>query len=533
MGLARNDQRFAEEVSQFISSAQRELMLTTEENSLGIQRQIAGVVYPESMEQLRKLVQLASRHGVPLYPVSQGKNIGYGDRTPYQQGQVVVSLTKLNKIREYNPENGEVVVEPGVTQGQLAQFLKDRGAPYWADVTGASPDASILGNTLEAGFGHTPIGDHRKNILDMEVILTDGSLLRTGEMPSVGPDLATLFIQSNFGLVTAIKIPLFPIPEDTVTFVISFSTEPSFFKGIGVLKELRKAGVFNSLVHSGNATRALMTASPFPKECDPAHALSESECQAMINTKGLLKVGAWTTIGAIYGMKEEVKFKEKRLKAAFRGVGQVRVFTDRKIRWTDLLLNSKILKKFPSLNLARKSFASLKALHGILRGQPSSVPSENIYWRVKEQSRLGLAWFSPVIPATAQDAEKLLTLSRALFAKYGLEMPVTLTMINDRKMTAVFNICFDKSRPSEVALAHQAYQELSREVKTLGYGPYRLGILSDCEQAFESRKLNFLNVIKRALDPRHIMAPGRYGIGAVKQLKQRMPQIESRAEKTA
>jgi 4-cresol dehydrogenase (hydroxylating) len=336
MGLPRNDQGFAEEISQFIPSTDLDLNLTMEENSLGIRRQIAGVVYPQNLEQVRKLVHLASRHGIPLYPLSQGKNIGYGDRTPYQQGQVVVSLTKLNKIRDFNSENGEVIVEPGVTQGQLAQFLKDEGAPFWADITGASPDASILGNTLEAGFGHTPIGDHRKNILDMEVILADGSLLRTGEMPSVGPDLSALFIQSNFGIVTAIKIPLFPIPEITVTFVISFSTEPEFFKGIGVLKELRKTGVVNSLVHSGNSTRALMTASHFPTECDPTQALSESECQTILNKKSLVKVGVWTTIGAIYGFHEEVKFKVKRLKAAFKGVGQVRIFTDRKIRWTDL-----------------------------------------------------------------------------------------------------------------------------------------------------------------------------------------------------
>lgn len=515
MTYQRNDQMFLNEISQFMNSADHCLKLSNEENSLGMRRSIAGVICPRDLDQVKRIVRIALRHRVPLYPISQGKNIGYGERAPYQEGQVVLSLSNLNKIRDIDSENGEVVVEPGVTQAQLAQFLKERNVPFWADVTGASPEASILGNTLEAGFGHTPLGDHRKNILDMEVVLPDGSLMRTGEMPSVGPDLSQLFIQSNFGIVTAIKVPLFPIPERAITFVFSFATDADFFKGISPLKELRRQGVINSLIHSGNSTRALMTASRFPADRDPKESLSEGDCQSIINEHSLVKVGAWTTIGAVYGFNDEVAFKVKRIKLAMKGIAKVRFFTDRKIEMTDRLLNSTLLKKVKSLDLTRESFKSLKALHGILRGRPSNVPSENITWRVTEKEKLGLAWFSPVIPATAQDAEKLLTLTRAFYAKYKFEMPVTLTLINERKMTAVFNICFDKSQPKEVALAHKAYHELSGAVGALGYQPYRLGILSDAKAAFGEKKMKFLNTLKRVLDPACILAPGRYGIGTI------------------
>jgi 4-cresol dehydrogenase (hydroxylating) flavoprotein subunit len=91
-------------------------------------------------------------------------------------------------------------------------------------------------------------------------------------------------------------------------------------------------------------------------------------------------------------------------------------------------------------------------------------------------------------------------------------MPITLTLINEKKMTAVYNICFDKSKPEEVKRAHQAYLELSSTINALGYQPYRLGILSDAKAAMGEKKLNFLNTLKRALDPNNIMAPGRYGI---------------------
>jgi 4-cresol dehydrogenase (hydroxylating) len=503
---------FAAEITRLFAKEDFDLSSTYQDNSLAIERRTLGWIAPRTLEQVQQLVEVAARCQIALYPVSTGKNIGYGDQTPYQADQVVVSLRHLNRIRQLDLENGEVVVEPGVTQGQLAAYLKEQNAPFWADMTGASPDASIIGNTLEAGFGHTPLGDHRKHILDMEVILADGTLLQTGEMPSVGPDLSQLFVQSNFGIVTALRIPLLPIPEKCLTFTITFDSDEKFFAGVTILKQLRKTGVLSSLVHSGNSTRTLMTASAFPQDCDPAQTLNEEQCFQHLNKNSFIRIGAWNSIGAIYGFSDEVQGKMRRLKKALKGVAQVRVFDDRKIERTEWLLNLKVCQNLKGLRIARKSFATLKALHGILRGEPSSIPSENIFWRVQEKENLGLAWFSPVIPATAEDASRLLEISRAIFAKHSFEMPVTLTLINEKKMTAVYNISFDKSNPEEVTRARRAYHELSSTLLSFGYSPYRLGILSDASAALGETKKDFLQCLKRALDPQNILAPGRYGI---------------------
>lgn len=94
----------------------------------------------------------------------------------------------------------------------------------------------------------------------MEVLLADGRLLTTQEMPTPGPDLAQLFIQSNLGIVTAIRIPLFPVPEKVVTFTLSFESDEAFFDGMIRLRELRKAGVITSLLHTGNHRRWLKLA---------------------------------------------------------------------------------------------------------------------------------------------------------------------------------------------------------------------------------------------------------------------------------
>ena len=113
---------------------------------------------------------------------------------------------------ELNEKLGYVTVEPGVTQRQLFDFLREKRSRLWMDATGSSPDCSLIGNTLERGFGHTPYGDHFANVCGMEAILPNGEVLRTGfgGLPGAkaaqvyrwgaGPVLDGLFTQSNFGI---------------------------------------------------------------------------------------------------------------------------------------------------------------------------------------------------------------------------------------------------------------------------------------------------------------------------------------------
>ena len=484
-----------------------------ETNTLSIARSVLGVVYPRNIEQLKNILSVASKYKVSLYPVSQGKNIGYGEMTPTTAAQLVVGLKYLNAIRSFDSNNGEVVVEPGVTQAQLAAFLKHQGAKFIADMTGASPEASIVGNCLEAGFGHTPLGDHRKNILQMEVLLADGTLLQTAEMPGIGPDLTQLFVQSNFGIVTAIRIPLFAVPEKIVTFTLSFASQEAFFKGISVLSALRKDGTIPSLAHTGNSVRTLMTSSRFPKNYDRLRVLSEKDCHEILNQRSPIDFGLWSSVGGFYGYADDIKNKQKRLKKALKGIAQVKFFTDSKINFLDQLLNSKLALKIKSLDFIRGSFSSLKGLHGIIRGQPSNHPSQNILWRVDQMKDLGLIWHAPVVPATEKDCSALLASARKVYADFGFEMPVTLTLIDAKHMVAVFNISYDKSNAEETARAQEAYQNLNQVTTSLGYLPYRCGLLSKSASYYTTEQYDFLQKIKSVLDPKKILAPGRYGIG--------------------
>ncbi|KAJ6096868.1 hypothetical protein N7486_007614 [Penicillium sp. IBT 16267x] len=133
----------------------------------------------------KAIVRLANPLSFPLWPISIGRNSGYGGlggAAPRVSGSLVLNMGKdLNKIPEVNVEGAYCLLEPGVTFQALydhlvANNLQDK---LWID----SPDlggGSVLGNTIERGVGYTPYGDHCMMHSGMEVVLPNGELLRTG-----------------------------------------------------------------------------------------------------------------------------------------------------------------------------------------------------------------------------------------------------------------------------------------------------------------------------------------------------------------
>jgi FAD/FMN-containing dehydrogenase len=138
------------------------------------------VVCPASTEQVQAIMKAANTHHIPLWPVSIGRNFGYGGAAPRVRGSVVVDLgRRMNKILEINEPGAFALVEPGVTFQGLYDAIKKRGLNFTIDV----PDlggGSVLGNTVERGVGYTPYGDHFMIHCGMEVVLPNGEVVRTG-----------------------------------------------------------------------------------------------------------------------------------------------------------------------------------------------------------------------------------------------------------------------------------------------------------------------------------------------------------------
>ena len=117
----------------------------------------SAVVYPGSTSEVQDIVLWANKHTIPLFPISMGRNLGYGGAAPRVRGSVVVDLGKrMNKILDIDPDDYTCLLEPGVSFYALYEEIQERGYgdKLWID----TPDlggGSVVGNTLDRGVGYT------------------------------------------------------------------------------------------------------------------------------------------------------------------------------------------------------------------------------------------------------------------------------------------------------------------------------------------------------------------------------------------
>jgi len=225
---------------------------------------ILAIIRPGNRQEVQECVSIANRQRVPLLPLSTGKNWGYGSRVPPADGCVLMDLGRMNRIVDYSESLAYVTVEPGVTQQQLIDFLRAKESKLWLDATGSTPASSIIGNTMERGFGHTPYGDHFANTCALEVVLPTGECIETGfarydgavAAPiyrwGTGPVLDGLFSQSGLGIVTRMTVWLMPAPEYFQAFFFKCTRDEDLAPLIDALRPLRINNTIRSSVHVGN-----------------------------------------------------------------------------------------------------------------------------------------------------------------------------------------------------------------------------------------------------------------------------------------
>jgi 4-cresol dehydrogenase (hydroxylating) flavoprotein subunit len=182
-------------------------------------RRIPAILYPATLAEVQQIVNQARARGTPLYPVSTGMNWGLGSRHPVRDDCVLVDLRRLDRIREVDMAHGYAVIEAGVSQHALAQQLD--GTPWMLNVTTSCKDSGLLGNAMDRGEGC--IRPRREDLLGLELVLGDGSVLHTGGVGTgaarryhglgTGPDATGLFLQSSLGIATAGAFAFIPRPE--------------------------------------------------------------------------------------------------------------------------------------------------------------------------------------------------------------------------------------------------------------------------------------------------------------------------------
>lgn len=487
------------------------------------------VLYPESPGDVQAIARIAQTHAQVIYPISGGRNWGYGDACAHDDGAAIVDLGRMNHIHEINRELGYAVIEPGVTQQQLYEAVRDQAPEYWVDVTGAGPDATIVGNAVERGFGHTPYGDHVRTTCGMRVVLPDGRLLDTGfgHFPEaktahlypygVGPILDGLFMQSNLGIVVRMAVWLYPRPEAFSFFLVRLPGETQLADAVERLRPLRMHGILNSAVHLGNDLRVFTSMDRYPW----ARTGGETPLPEPIRRelRAETRLGAWNITGSFSGTPAQVREARRRLRRAFRGAGTTIFVGDRK-----LALGQRVAGWLNRLGLGRtlkKHLDALEPNYGLLKGIPTDMPLQSLGWRMRDEAvthiddpldtSAGLIWLAPVLPLRGEDAQRIVDAMAPIFREYGFDLPITMTLLNERAMVAVMNVSFDKTDPSDCTRARACYEAAASTVMAMGYIPYRTGPMGMAKLVRPDDTFwAVAEQIKSALDPEHILARGRY-----------------------
>lgn len=187
----------------------------------------ALVLTPRSTEEVAAIVRLAHETGVAIVP--QGGNTGLvGGQTPDASGaEILLSTSKLDRIREVDADENLMVVEAGVTLARVQEAAAEADRLFPLSL-GSEGTCTIGGNIASnaGGVGVLAYGNARDLVLGVEAVLPDGRIwngLRRLRKDNTGYDLKHLFIGSEgtLGIVTAAVVKLFPAARETATAFVA------------------------------------------------------------------------------------------------------------------------------------------------------------------------------------------------------------------------------------------------------------------------------------------------------------------------
>ncbi|PNK60198.1 FAD-binding oxidoreductase [Psychrobacter sp. FDAARGOS_221] len=183
----------------------------------------SAIVFPKSTEQVQAVVKLANEHNIVVTP--SGGRTGLSAGAVASNGEIVVSLDKMNKIGDFFPADRMVEIEAGVITEQLQQFAEDKGLYYPVDF--ASAGSSQIGGNIGTNAGGIKViryGMTRNWILGLTVVTGKGDILELNRgmiKNATGYDLRQLFIgaEGTLGIVTKAQIKLDRAPQDLTVMV--------------------------------------------------------------------------------------------------------------------------------------------------------------------------------------------------------------------------------------------------------------------------------------------------------------------------
>src|SRR5882757_2601060 len=421
---------FAEAIAGFETAVGRQWVYTSEEDvdlykdayspfwGEPEERLVSAAVAPDSVEQVQSLLRIANEHRIPMYPISTGRNLGYGGSAPVYSGSVVLDLKRMNRILEVDERNASCLVEPGVSYFDLYRHIRANKLKVWIDC----PDpgwGSLVGNALEHGNGYTmaPYRDHFGAHAGMEVVLANGELVRTGmgAMPAAktwqqfrygyGPYLDGIFSQGNAGVVTKMGFWLMPQPDAFRSGTVKVYRQDDLSRLVDILAYLESSKVMTATTRVESPLLfGAFKAPPPPADLVELRQKSGGPSQDELESYAREKdVPYWSVILRFYGSEKLTAAQWEFAREKFS------VIAGAKFQDGDL-------HQFP---------LSDAALDQIMDKAPLGVPSLEAFSMggrtpTNPTPSQGHIWFSPIIPMSGEAVQEVDKVFRAAFKEWGV-----------------------------------------------------------------------------------------------------------------
>ncbi len=409
------------------------------------------VVWPRTSEQVSNLVKVASEMSVPVVP--RGAGSGESGGSMPVEGGVVLDLTFMKKVLDLDEKNLTCLVEPGIVCDDLNFFLKKKG--FFLPPVPASSEMATIGGCVannSGGYRTVKYGSFKNWVMELEVVLPDGDIIRTGaktRKSSSGYDLTRLYVGSEgtLGIFTKILLRVHPLPQ-CIRLVTA---------------------TFDDIIKACDMTVELMSSDIIPSAVEIMDRLS---IEAVRNYGVKLPRCDSFLIVELDGFEADVEQRVERVRkmALDCGADEVSMGTSE--------------DEINALWKGRKSITpALVAIKPSIIDEDVAVPVANVPDLFKRLVKI----------AKDLDIE---------IATYG--------HVGDGSLHP--DILFDKRNPEEVKKAFRAIEMLREATLSLdgtvtaehGIGLRRKKYL---ELEYGSKEVEIMGRIKRALDPKNIMNP--------------------------
>lgn len=407
------------------------------------------VVRPKTAKEVQKIMRYAKRSGIPVVPRG-GASWAGGGATP-AQGGILLDLTSMNEIIDFDPDNFAITVGAGATWEEVHEFLLDKGYLLGAHPTSA-PAATIggwigVGGSGAGSYKYGCVGDQ---VLSMEVVTPTGRVIETGYKDvcyySSGYNLNWLYVgaEGTLGVTTKVTLKVRPGPE--VIKPLSYG-----FNGIDDVCEAINA-VNRSPITPWHMSFANEAHFKFREMCDLHVPPSPNVFNATLE-----------------GTEAEVEVQERKIDEMVARIGGDKFDLETaQAEWEDRMYEMEAKRKGPTVMLAEVYV-------------PTSRLNEAID-RVAETSRsMGMEAAQPGMVVSGNST---------------LLMPYALT--DERKLIEFMLTTSFPAKCSEIAME-------------LGGRPAGLGLWFSHNMLalHDEREVSIMKDVKDALDPAHVMNPGK------------------------